>query len=345
MTTSIPPPEKRPTPASQTLADQTPPPEKHPMKPPTPHWWNSKGFRITLTVAMVLIAAVVVSKAIKPEQFEKALAHMNPWWFAAALAVGTLGWVGSVIPLRVFSPAPITFKDALLLEMSSSFVGVVAPAGLGSFALSIQFLDKRGSSTAQSTATMVLIQISQFFTSVILLLIGLIVLGTEPTIKIPWATVGWVALGVVAVALLVFAIPKVRNWVVTAVRNVWKEGYPRAVWAVKHPKQLLIAMSGAVLLSASFVFALWFSLLAFGHDVSLIKLAAVFLVFNTLGSAIPVPGGVGAVEGALTVGLATMGISSAVAFSAVIAFRLATFYIPIPVGAIAYGRLQKLGLV
>lgn len=281
--------------AGASATTQGPSTEVHPssdsaMPGPT-RWWNTKAFRIGLTLVMLIIVTVVITRAIKPGQIADAFTHVNPWWFAAALAVGTLGWVGSAIPLRVFSPVPIPFKDAFLLQVASSFVGVAAPDGIGSLALSIRFLCSRGVAASQATATMVLVGMSQALTSIILVLVGVFVLGVDPKIKIPWQIVGWVVLAVIVVALAIFAIPKARAWVITSVISVWKKVYPQAIWAFHHPKNLLTAMGGAVILSSSFIFALWFSLLAFGQHTNLLKLAAVFLVFNTLGAAIPVPGG------------------------------------------------------
>lgn len=308
-------------------------------------WWESSWFRITITVAMVAIAVFVVAREIKPSQFAQAFSDIRPWWYAAALAVGTLGWVGSAIPTRVFSPVPLSFKDALQVEVASSFVGVVAPAGLGSDALFIRYMDKKGTTTPQAVAVMMLVALSQFLTSLILIVFAILVVGINPKVKIPWEKVGWVALGIVVVAVLVLLIPKARAWARDSIKKVWNEAYPEAMWALKHPRQLLIAMGGALILSGSFIFSLWFCLLAFGQHTNLVTLAAVFMVFNTLGSAIPVPGGVGAVEGALTLGLTTIGIPSAVALSAVLAFRVSNFYLPIPVGAIMFTSLQKRGLV
>lgn len=308
-------------------------------------WWDSKGFRIGLTLTMMVIAVVIVSRAIEPGQIAQAFAHINLWWFAAAVVMGLLGWVGSAIPLRVFSPLPIPFKNALLLQMASSFVSVVAPAGVGFLALSLRFLYKRGLTSAQAVATMMLITISQIVTSAVLILVALFLLEVNPDVRIPWKTVGWVLLAVFTLVLLIFAIPKTRAAAIKSVSSVWEEAYPQAVWAIRHPRQLLLAMGGAVILSFSFIFGLWFSLLAFGQYTSLLELAAVFLVFNTLGAAIPVPGGIGAVEGALTVGLATLGVPGAVALSAVLIFRLAIFYSRIPIGAIAYAYIQREGLI
>jgi uncharacterized protein (TIRG00374 family) len=74
--------------------------------------------------------------------------------------------------------------------------------------------------------------------------------------------------------------------------------------------------------------------------VSLASVAVVYLTGSAIGSAAPTPGGLGAVEVALSAGLTAAGVASATALSAVLLFRLLTFWLPVPVGWLAFNRLQ-----
>ena len=73
-------------------------------------------------------------------------------------------------------------------------------------------------------------------------------------------------------------------------------------------------------------------------------LAITYLASNTVGSVVPSPGGLGPVELALTGGLVTAGVPSGVAVSAVLVYRLVTFWIPIPLGYLSLQRLQSVGI-
>lgn len=303
--------------------------------------WHSKVTKVVTMLITVAIAVIVVARSIKPEEFEKAFEHMNPWWFLAAFAVGTLTWVGAAITMVIFAPVKVKFKDALLTQIASSFVGVVAPAGLGAMALSIRFLGKQGLQTAQAVATMILMELSQFLTSFVLIICAIVFVGVDPDVKISWKTVAWVAAGIVVALIIAATIKPLRHWALTELKDVWDRVHPQAVWAFKHPKQLTIAICGAVLQTASFAGAFMFSLLAFGTNVSFLKVAAAYLVANTLGSMIPAPGGVGSIEASLTVGMTAIGVSAAVALSAAVTFRLATFYIQIPIGWVAFEYMSR----
>jgi uncharacterized protein (TIRG00374 family) len=67
----------------------------------------------------------------------------------------------------------------------------------------------------------------------------------------------------------------------------------------------------------------------------------VYLTGATLGSIIPTPGGLGAVEAALTAGLTAAGVPGPVAISAVLLFRLMTFWLPVPLGWAALNYLER----
>lgn len=91
---------------------------------------------------------------------------------------------------------------------------------------------------------------------------------------------------------------------------------------------------------AALVGALWLSLLAVGHPVSL-ALVAVVLPVGMLAIAVPLPGGVGGVEAAL-VGLlvAGGGVPLAPATAGVLVYRGATYWAPLTVGGIVTAVLS-----
>ena len=109
----------------------------------------------------------------------------------------------------------------------------------------------------------------------------------------------------------------------------------------QHPRRLTQAIGGALLLSVAYIGCLAASVAAFGGSAPFAKIAVVYLTGSALGSIIPTPGGLGAVETALTVGLTAAGVPSGVAVSAVLLFRLLTFWLPVPFGWAALHFLQR----
>jgi uncharacterized protein (TIRG00374 family) len=85
---------------------------------------------------------------------------------------------------------------------------------------------------------------------------------------------------------------------------------------------------------------LWVILLAFGRAVLPIDLLVAYGLANVL-AAIPItPGGLGVVEFTLSGALAGFGVPASLAYFAVIAWRLVNFWLPMPLGGLAYLSLR-----
>jgi uncharacterized protein (TIRG00374 family) len=85
---------------------------------------------------------------------------------------------------------------------------------------------------------------------------------------------------------------------------------------------------------------LWVILTAFGQVVSPVDLLVAYGLANIL-AAIPItPGGLGVVELTLSTALAGFGVPFAIAYFAVISWRLVNFWLPIPLGGLSYISLR-----
>jgi uncharacterized protein (TIRG00374 family) len=102
-------------------------------------------------------------------------------------------------------------------------------------------------------------------------------------------------------------------------------------------KALLARVSLWSLLNWAFdLLALWAALRAFGHPPSMVLLVIAFCV-GQVAASIPIsPGGLGVVETSLVPLLAGFGTSTSVAVLGVLYWRLVNFWLPLPIGAIAY---------
>lgn len=86
--------------------------------------------------------------------------------------------------------------------------------------------------------------------------------------------------------------------------------------------------------------SLWVFVAAYGHRVSPVDLLVAFGLANVL-AAIPItPGGLGVVETVLTSTLVGFGTPRGVAILGVVTYRLVNFWLPIPVGGLAFLSLH-----
>jgi uncharacterized protein (TIRG00374 family) len=94
-------------------------------------------------------------------------------------------------------------------------------------------------------------------------------------------------------------------------------------------------------LTLSYGLVLAASVGAFGGDVSLPAVLAVYLGGTAVAAASPTPGNLGAVEVALSAGLTTVGVAAGPAVAAVLLYRLLTFWLPVLPGFLAFLYMQK----
>jgi uncharacterized protein (TIRG00374 family) len=82
---------------------------------------------------------------------------------------------------------------------------------------------------------------------------------------------------------------------------------------------------------------------AMGTPVGLGELLVINISVGLLAGVIPIPGGVGVVEGGLAFGLVNAGMTEEAALAAVLLYRMASFYLPPIWGYPAFRWLQNNG--
>lgn len=87
--------------------------------------------------------------------------------------------------------------------------------------------------------------------------------------------------------------------------------------------------------------ALWLSLAAFGYSPGIIGLLVAYGLANVMAVVPITPGGLGVIEAVLIPTLIAFGAPASVAAVGVVAYRLVNFWLPIPVGFVAYAVLDR----
>ncbi|UFU02919.1 lysylphosphatidylglycerol synthase domain-containing protein [Ruania suaedae] len=295
---------------------------------------------ITLTIAVV--AGWVVLTTLNFRQLADVVADANPAWMVVAFGFGLLTYLGSAMGLVALSPTALGLWRTILVQVAASVVTLVAPAGVGPAALNLRFMQRRGLETPMALATVALLQLSQFVTTVLLLLAIALLTGSSSALQqLPSGAVLVVIGALLVIGGAVFAIGRLRRWVIAKTKPTLQQVWPRVVWVIGQPHRLLLVIGGNLVMTLGFLAAFGASLAAFGQSLPLTSLAIVFLTGTAVGSAIPTPGGIGTVELALSTGLTTAGIAAAAAASAAVLFRVLTFWIRVPLGWWALRHMQR----
>ncbi|MEU4179615.1 lysylphosphatidylglycerol synthase transmembrane domain-containing protein [Streptomyces sp. NPDC026589] len=295
------------------------------------------------------IAAYFLISQVTQANFGVVVEQAEWGWVAAALGFSALSYVAAAMSLLGFVPERVPFSKTVQAQVAGSFVKIVAPAAIGGVALNTRFLQRAGVRPGLAVASVGASQLFGLGAHIMLLALFGYLTGTErtPDSLTPSRTVIAGLLTVAVLVLVVTAVPFLRKFVVTRVRSLFAGVVPRMLDVVQRPQKLLTGISGMLLLTGLFVLCLDASIRAFsGPDVpqlSYASIAVVFLAGNAIGSAAPTPGGMGAVEGALTLGLIAVGLPAEVAAPAVLLYRVMTLWLPVLPGWIAFNQLTRKG--
>ena len=275
------------------------------------------------------------------------LAKTHWQWVPVVLLASVATYPAAALSLIGYVREKLSFTRTVLVQLAASFVGFVTPPSVGGLALNIRFLIK---ARLSATAAVTSVGMSQVFGAalyVVIVIACAAATGTSsaadslPSLSLAVAAVGCA----VVIALVVLTIPPLRHAVVRRALPPIHEALPRMLSLITSPVKLAEAVSGTLLLNTAYVAALWAAVRAFNGTIPLATVAVVYLAGNAVGSLAPTPGGLGAVEVALATGLAAAHMPSVAAVSAVLVFRLATFWIPVPLGWGAMKWLQHLDAI
>ena len=118
-------------------------------------------------------------------------------------------------------------------------------------------------------------------------------------------------------------------------------GVRTAIAYVRHPQGGFLALLGALGFWAANIGILWASFEAYGADIPFGVMVQGFFV-GMAANLIPSPaGGVGSVDAGMIAAFVLFDIPTATVFAAVLTYRVIAFWVPIPLGIIAYIQLRS----
>ncbi|EIK83028.1 flippase-like domain-containing protein [Gardnerella sp. KA00603] len=305
------------------------------------------NIRFFVSLVLAIIAIAVIATQWHPQEVFAALKHANNLMVLLCFIFSMLAWVGSAITLGSFMDDQKPSSTVLFASQAASgFTAVSMPAGVGPAFVNMQLLKKNGYNSTQATAiTSAVWLIQALITTIVLLVIGIftgknVLSGMIPTHML--ITV----IGIITLLICtLMAIPKARKIIRKHYLPILSDYGRQVKELVSHPLQLIGGSFGAIVLVACIGLGYWVALLAFGYYANPWETILLFILANTAGSAIPTPGGLGAVEASLTFAFTSVGVPPTIALSATLLYRLMFYWLRIPIGAFAMNWLSSRELV
>src|SRR6478752_7891639 len=303
---------------------------------------------VVLVVASAAMVAglVVIAPALAdlPDVWTK-LGDGSVGWLTFALALEALSFVGHAILFRAVSVEGGGTRIGLRASTEITLAGhaatrLLASAGAGGIALTAWALKKSGMEArdvgARMTTFMVLlysVYMGALLFGGIGLYTGIIPGGGSFAMTIVPAIFGGAVIAIVASAQLVKPgegrVRRVLAPVGDGVRDA------RRLVRMGNP-----GLAGAVMWWAFDIATLWACFEAFGAAPAVGVLVVGYFVCM-LANTLPLPGGVGGVDGGMIGAFVAFGVDPAAAIVAVLAYRFFAFCLPIAPGAISFASLRR----
>ena len=269
-------------------------------------------------------------------------------WLPVIIAFSALTYLASAISLLGSVSARLPFWPTVLTQGASSFVNRVSYGNVGGMALNVRYLQKCGVEPSAGVAAVGVNALAGAIVHAILLVVffSWAGRGLGRAFKLPSSSTLLVILAVVAaVAGLVMITRQGRRFAVRKLLPSVRSSLASLRRVARSPVRLALLFGGSALVTLAYIAGLVASVEAFGVTAGIGQIGAVYLGASLVAAASPTPGGLGAMEVATIAGLTGIGIPSGPAVSAVLLYRLATYWLPVPPGWLSWRLLQRMDYI
>jgi glycosyltransferase 2 family protein len=256
------------------------------------------------------------------------------WWLVlVAFVVAQLPRVAQAVSTLGAAPVPLPLGPVYALQLAISYVNLAIPTAAARIAVNIRFFQRQGVPPTTAVATGALDGVSGFIVQAALLGSLLLFSGLSLDVDVSGpasaaARIAWMLVAALVVgAVVVLVVPRLRRFVVGAIRRTVAEAF-EVLRGLRSPRRLLQLFGGNLVAELLFALALGIFVQAMGHSLALHELLFINMAVSLLAGLLPVPGGVGVSEGGLILGLTSFGVPQEAALAAVLLYRLSTFYTP-----------------
>ena len=308
-----------------------------------------RGARVALLIAALVLVALLTPGL---DSVRDELAGAEPFWLAVAVGFELLSCGSYVLMFRPVFCRSMSWRTSAEIGGAELAMGSIVPAsGIGGLALGAWILHRRGMDgkrIARRSVAFFLIKSSVNFVAVAVIgtLLATGIVGPDLSL---WLTALPAALATLLIAV-VGAIPLIGpgeppppdaggvRRAISAARRALVDGIREARAIFRSPDPLIVV--GAFGYWAFDNAVLWATFEALGDPPSLWIVLMGYLI-GQLGGLLPIPGGVGGIDGGLIGTLIVYGAPADVTTAAVLAYRLILFWVPLLVGALALLSLTR----
>jgi uncharacterized protein (TIRG00374 family) len=305
-------------------------------------------FNLRKVINIALLAVFFYAIVPQLSNFRDALGATDvrePEWLLLLAAASLLTYVFAGLVYVSLVDVPLRVRHAALVQLAASFVSKILPGGIASTGLNAKYLTRAGMEAEAASAAILTQGIigALMFTLPLAAFLLLNGKGISELIQID-VPLQYIVLALLAVGLVGTAVTAVRKWRDYVWEKVTK--FMRSLRELASPsKEVAIASLASLAITLSYIVCLYTSARVLDIHLSLTMAVLVYASAVIAKSAVPTPGGLGPLEVAMIATLIGLGIDKSQAFSIVIVYRLATFWLPIPLSLLSYRLVSSRKLI
>lgn len=215
-----------------------------------------------------------------------------------------------------------------IFQFVANLLNKILPSGIGALSMNYLYLHKNGISKMKSGFMVILNNLLGLIANLLILLL-IFILNIEPKInfkKIHFSII-FVSLGIISVLIVAIFVgfPQIRRYI----KKFYFEIKQGILFYKNNKRNLLFSFVFQILINLFNVICLYYCLLSIGVNLSILNVYVAYSIGVFFGSFIPLPGGLGGLETGLGATLMLYGLSLNSSISAILVFRLLSYWLPL----------------
>lgn len=269
-----------------------------------------------------------------------ALREASPIWLLAAGCAAGLTWVAGAVSQQGSVTRRLPTGVLLAVQVAGSFANHVLPAGVGVSAVQTRFLRRHGLDLPDALGAVALNTTAGVLAHLAALAL-LLSFGRAPMPSVGFGQrLPWIIVAAVLILAAALAVPASRRAVRTfLVRAREQVGALRKV--LVRPARAVMLWGGSIAVPTLHALTLAAVARALHMSLSTSEVFVIYFAASAVAAIIPSPGGFGSLDAALTLALASAGVSTAAALAAVLGYRLITTWLPLAPSACLLAALLR----
>ena len=324
-----------------------------------------RDHRRSLLALLVVGLVIIFIFAVLPQLagFGKSLHRLrygNKLWLAAGVGLECVSLFGYMALLRLMfscGGVRIAWGASYQITLAGAVATkLLAAGGAGGIALTVWALRAAGLSAKSVARRMTSFELLLYGVFMLALVVfgGGLAVGLFPGNSPQALTVLPAVFGAAVILMAVavgFSADRAQRWLsrlarhghgsllkkLATVPGTLHGGVEATLEVVRRPTPWLL---GAIVYWAFDIATLWAGFRAFGATPELAVVVLAYYV-GQLANALPIPGGIGGVEGGMIGSFIAFGVNGSTAVLAVLAYRIISFWLPILPGSVAYLQLRS----